>query len=266
MINRRLLFSGFFLLAGFFVLISLTDVHAFGQKKKRPKLHEYGNIVINNFSQKEKIAPVVFRHWLHRSKYTCRVCHVDIGFAMQAGGTGMTEEDNKFGMYCGTCHNGKIAFGPQETKSSGATAAMCDRCHSYGKEVKFKYDFYEFRKQFRPERFGNGIDWLNAEEQNLISLKDYIEGVSIRRPKIQEPKEFDLSAKQPNMPDIIFSHKKHTVWNGCELCHPEIFGIKKDAAPYNMQEIFAGQYCGVCHGTVAFPNIDCQRCHTKTVM
>jgi len=266
MINRRLIFFWFSILTVFFLITSLTDVHAFGVKKKRPKLNEYGNVVINNFSEKERIAPVVFKHWLHRSKYTCRLCHVDIGFAMQAGATGITEADNKVGMYCGACHNGGEAFGPQEIKSSGANVPTCDRCHSLGKDVEFKYDFYEFRKQFPPERFGNGIDWLTAEEQNLVTLKDYLAGVSIKRSKLQEPKEFNLSAKEPNMPDIIFSHKKHTVWNGCELCHPEIFGVKKDSAPYSMPEIFEGKYCGLCHGTVAFPNIDCQRCHTKAVM
>ena len=254
------------MLTGVFLLVFLADVHAFGVKKKRPKLHQYGNVVINNFSEKENMAPVVFKHWLHRAKYTCRLCHVDIGFAMQTGGTGITEEYNNSGFYCGTCHNGKEAFGSKETKSSGATVSNCDRCHSYGKDVEFKYNFYEFRKQFPFERFGNGIDWLTAEEQNLVTVKDYLEGVSFKRPKIQDPKEFDLSAKEPNMSDIVFSHKKHTVWNGCELCHPEIFGIKKGSEPYSMQEIFAGKYCGVCHGTVAFPNIDCQRCHTKPVI
>ena len=265
MINRRLFFFGFSVLTGLFLMAFLADVHAFGVKKKRPKLHEYGNVVINNFSEQNKMAPVVFKHWLHRSKYTCRLCHVDIGFAMQAGGTEITEADNTMGIYCGACHNGKEAFGPQETNSLGSTVPTCEKCHSAGNDVKFKNDFYEFKKQFPPERFGNGIDWLKAEEQNLVTLKDYIEGVSIKRAKIQEPKEFDLSAKEPNMPDIIFSHQKHTVWNGCELCHPEIFGVKKGSAPYSMQEIFAGQYCGVCHGIVAFPNIDCQRCHTKAV-
>jgi c(7)-type cytochrome triheme protein len=265
MINRRLFFFGVCALTGIFLMTFLVDGHAFGEKKTRLKLNEYGNVVMNNFSAKEKMAPVVFKHWLHRSKYTCRLCHVDIGFAMEAGATGITEEDNKLGMYCGACHNGGEAFGPQETNSLLGMGPSCQRCHSYGKEVEFKYDFYTFRKQFSPERFGNGIDWLKAEEQGLLPLVDYLEGVSIRRAKIQEPKEFNLSAKEPNMPDILFSHKKHTVWNGCELCHPEIFGVKKDAVPYNMQEIFAGQYCGVCHGKVAFPNIDCQRCHTKTV-
>jgi c(7)-type cytochrome triheme protein len=68
------------------------------------------------------------------------------------------------------------------------------------------------------------------------------------------------------MPDIIFSHAKHTVWNGCELCHPEIFvGVKKGATKYSMVEIFEGKYCGACHVTVAFPLIDCGRCHTRPV-
>jgi c(7)-type cytochrome triheme protein len=265
MTNRRLLFVGGCLLALLFLTTFLTEVQAFGVKKKRPKLHEYGNVVMNNFSEKQKMAPVVFKHWLHRAKYTCRLCHVDIGFAMQAGATGITETDNNAGMYCGACHNGKEAFGPLQTTSLGSTVTTCDRCHSLGKDVKFKYDFYEFRKQFPPERFGNGIDWLKAEEQGLLSLSDHLEGISIKRTKIQEPQEFDLSAKEPNMPDIVFSHKKHTVWNGCELCHPEIFGVKKDSAPYSMQDIFAGKYCGACHDKVAFANIDCQRCHTKAV-
>jgi c(7)-type cytochrome triheme protein len=265
MTNRRLLYVGVSVLAGFFLMTFLTDVHAFGEKKKRPKLNEYGNVVMNNFSEKQKMAPVVFKHWLHRSKYTCRLCHVDIGFAMQAGGTGVTEGDNHAGMYCGACHNGKEAFGPQEVISRGATIPTCDLCHSFGKDVKFKNNFYEFRKQFPVERFGNGIDWLKAEDQGLLTLKDYLEGISIKRSKIQEPQEFDLTAKEPNMPDIVFSHKKHSVWNGCELCHPEIFGVKKGSDPLSMQEIFAGKYCGACHGKVAFPNIDCQRCHTKVV-
>ena len=58
--------------------------------------------------------------------------------------------------------------------------------------------------------------------------------------------DFELGAKVEGMPDIIFSHRKHTVWNGCELCHPEIFiGIKKGITEYSMVEIFDGKYCGI---------------------
>ena len=51
---------------------------AFGQqgvKKRRPLPQEFGNVVMNNFAEKSGEAPVVFSHWLHRSRFTCRLCH-----------------------------------------------------------------------------------------------------------------------------------------------------------------------------------------------
>ena len=249
------------------LFFSLVYAETFGTKKKRPKPEEYGTIVLNNFSEKKFIAPVVFKHWLHRSKYTCRLCHVDIGFAMKAGETGITENDNKNGLYCGSCHNGKESFSCEEKQVNGVIKKNCDKCHSFGKKVEFKNDFYNLRKGLPQERFGNGIDWMKAEDQKLLTLKDQLEGISIKRKKITDPKEIELSAKNTQgMPNIIFSHKKHAVWNGCEGCHPEIFGIKKGATVYSMQELFNGKYCGVCHGSVAFPNDDCQRCHTEVVL
>jgi c(7)-type cytochrome triheme protein len=132
--------------------------------------------------------------------------------------------------------------------------------------VKPEYNFSQFTKNFPKGRFGNGIDWEKAEELGLVKPIDSLEGISIRRKSISEQKDFALGAKVRGMPDIIFSHKKHTVWNGCELCHPEIFiGVKKGASKYSMVDIFEGKSCGVCHSTVAFPLLDCQRCHTKPV-
>lgn len=254
------------LMACLFYLAIQTYAHAFGVMKRRPRPDEYGKVIIDNYSTKSgRVAPVVFQHWLHRARYTCRLCHVDIGFAMKAGGTGITEEDNRAGLYCGACHNGKEAFGPRQVDKHGKTVDNCDRCHSLGKKVAFKYNFYAFRKQFPRGRFGNGIDWLKAEEEKLITLKDYLPGVSIKRKKLRSPADFDIAAKVANMPEIVFSHKKHAVWSGCELCHPEIFPVNKKSVKFSMQDIFDGKYCGVCHGKVAFPTIDCQRCHTKAV-
>ena len=116
------------------------------------------------------------------------------------------------------------------------------------------------------ERLGIGINWEKAEEEGLIKPLDQLEGVSIMKAKLKVQQDFSLKAKVEGMPDIIFSHKKHTVWNGCELCHPEIFiGIKMGTTKYSMVELFDGKYCGVCHDKVAFPQTDCQRCHTKPV-
>lgn len=241
-------------------------------KKKRPLPYEFGRIVMNNYSEKAGLAPVVFDHWLHRAKYTCRLCHVDIGFAMKSGATGIKAADNMSGYYCGACHNGKAAPGGKTVFESCSQSfapeekTRCLRCHSLGKNVKAEYDFNTFAAKLPKGRFGNGIDWEEAEVKGLIRPIDFLEGISIKRESLSVQKDFALAAKLEGMPDIIFSHKKHTVWNGCELCHPEIFvGVKKGATKYSMVEIFEGKYCGVCHTSVAFPLIDCQRCHTKPV-
>lgn len=131
---------------------------------------------------------------------------------------------------------------------------------------KPEYEFSKFTENFPKGRFGNGVDWEQAEADGLIKPLNYLEGVSIKRQDLSLQKDFALAPKVKGMPGIIFSHKKHTVWNGCELCHPEIFvGVKRGTTRYSMVEIFDGKYCGVCHSTVAFPLIDCQRCHTKPV-
>jgi c(7)-type cytochrome triheme protein len=255
----------------FMVVLFISDSSAeVGVKKRRPLPPEYGRVVLNNYSEKAWIAPVVFEHWLHRAKFTCRLCHVDIGFAMKSGTTGIRAADNEKGYYCGTCHNGKTVVDNKsvfESCSEKSTdKARCVRCHSLGKATKGEYDFNKFTATFPRGRFGNGIDWEKAEADGLIKPIDFIEGVSIKRTPLSVQKDFALEPKVKNMPNIIFSHKKHTVWNGCELCHPEIFvGVKKGTTKYSMSEIFDGKYCGVCHTNVAFPLIDCQRCHTEQV-
>ena len=243
-----------------------------GIKKKRALPHEYGNVVINNYSEKAGLAPVEFNHWLHRSLYTCRLCHVDLAFAMKANGTNIKAANNKKGFYCGACHDGKMIYNKKPvfeaclTKYTQEEAQRCERCHSVGKNVRKETDFYAFTEKFPKERFGNGINWEKAEEDGFVKPIDYLENVSIKRKAMQVQKDFTLNPKVEGMPDIIYSHKKHTVWNGCELCHPEIFvGVKKGTTKYSMVEIYDGKYCGVCHIKVAFPLLDCQRCHTKPV-
>lgn len=255
----------------FFALADTLSAET-GIFKKRPLPPEYGRVVINNYSEKEGLAPVVFDHWLHRINFTCRVCHVDVGFAMKAGATGIRAADNANGYYCGTCHNGKMPFKDRKVFESCTVKGVfsadkrCDRCHSFGKVVKKEYDFYVLTAGFPKERFGNGINWEKAEEDGYIKPVSHLESISPKKAALKVQKDFVLTPKVEGMPDIIFSHKKHTVWNGCEVCHPEIFvGVKKGLTKYSMQEIFEGKYCGVCHKTVAFPLLDCQRCHTKPV-
>ena len=71
---------------------------------------------------------------------------------------------------------------------------------------------------------------------------------------------------------VLFSHKAHVEDFGlaCDECHGAIFEPKTNAArdkgEFNMNALYAGKYCGVCHnGDRAFASDDftqCERCHT----
>jgi c(7)-type cytochrome triheme protein len=262
-----------FIAVSLILLVSGQNSGQTGTPKKRPLPYEYGRVIINNYPDKSELAPVVFEHWIHRSRFTCRVCHVDVGFAMKAGDTGVTAVDNERGYYCGACHNGKTVVEGRpvfQACSNKVTTAQdarrCERCHSQGLKVASAYDFFQFTQPLPKERFGNGVDWERAEQLGLIKPSNFLEGISIERNTLAVQKDFTLNPKVEGMPDIIFSHKKHTDWNGCELCHPDIFiGVKRGTTHYSMVDISQGKSCGVCHTTVAFPLTDCQRCHSKPV-
>jgi len=70
------------LITGILVFIIGIAFAETGVKKRRPLPYEFGRVVINNYSEASHLSPVVFDHWLHRAKFTCSLCHVDIGFAM----------------------------------------------------------------------------------------------------------------------------------------------------------------------------------------
>ncbi len=84
----------------------------------------------NNSSEKAGLSPVVFDYWLHRAKFTCRVCHVDIGFAMEASATKIKAETNIKGFHCGSCHNGKESMGQK-----GLRGVLIE-CNTWGGEYQ----------------------------------------------------------------------------------------------------------------------------------
>ena len=255
------------------LLIPLLAGAQSGTKKRRPLPPEFGRVLIGASYADQKFPDAQFDHWLHRAKFTCRVCHVDVGFAMKGNGTGIRQEDIMAGFYCGACHNGKLRHEDRTVFAACAGTftdeekeSRCLRCHSGGTKGRQKYDFFAFVADLPKERFGNGVGWQEAEAMGKIKPRDFVEGISFKRREIEIPKDIDIDAKVPGMNEIVFSHKKHAIWSGCEGCHPEIFsGIQKGLTKYSMMEIFEGKFCGQCHLNVAFPMIDCQRCHTKPV-
>ncbi|MCB1876713.1 MAG: hypothetical protein KDH88_12140 [Chromatiales bacterium] len=81
---------------------------------------EYGDVVLNRYSDDAGMRPVVFPHWFHRMRFRCKVCHHELGFEMRVGANDVTMEGIIQGRYCGMCHNGDVAW----------SAENCDLCHS----------------------------------------------------------------------------------------------------------------------------------------
>ncbi len=81
---------------------------------------EYGDIVINNYSDEAGMRPAIFPHWFHRIRFRCKVCHADLGFKFKAGGNDIDMMKIIDGEFCGACHDGEIAW----------SIDNCNLCHS----------------------------------------------------------------------------------------------------------------------------------------
>ncbi|MDP2784128.1 MAG: cytochrome c3 family protein [Sulfurimicrobium sp.] len=134
----------------------------------------------------------------------------------------------------------------------------------------------------------NGIvHWVKAVADGMIKPRDDIYGPQstnladsfVRAGLVESKGEFlglgglggehfkRLVVMQVNnhlMADVLFPHGMHTYWVGCASCHPKPFIPKVGANDITMKAILGGDYCGKCHGKVAFPIVsfeDCVRCH-----
>jgi c(7)-type cytochrome triheme protein len=258
-------FSLLTLVCAFFFLTSVAAAQFYLPPPPPAQPANYGKVILNSQAAKPgSPGAVVFDHWLHRSKFTCRLCHVDIGFAMEANASGIRAESNRQGFHCGACHDGKriIDGNPVFASCSDAATNQCDRCHSEGKMGVRKYEYNSFTARF-PKAF-YGINWEGAEAKGLIKPVDFLEGISIKKAQMQSREDFAIKAGASWVHPVFFSHEKHSLWNGCELCHPDIFPTeKKSSVQYSMFSNIEGHHCGACHLKVAFPLNNCQMCHPR---
>jgi c(7)-type cytochrome triheme protein len=219
---------------------------------------KYGNVVMRRKSKKAGMAPVVFSHWNHRTKYTCRVCHLELEFGMRSGDTGITRAQYLSGKYCGVCHDGKTAFTVLDKDP-----AKCGKCHMKDTHA-LEERFGKFAENLPQASFGNGIDWAKAlvDEQIIPANTIRAERLTIQFPdKLKEP--LKLGTTSPRS-DVTFSHEDHFAELDCSSCHPDIFKIKREGTEsFSMKNSLYGNYCGACHMRVAFPMNDCKRCHTS---
>jgi c(7)-type cytochrome triheme protein len=107
------------------------------------------------------------------------------------------------------------------------------------------------------------IDWVaglkegTLRPKNSLATTDQPDG-----PVLNLDIVFNIGEAYP-VPNPVFPHAPHTLWLNCNNCHPAIFIMKQGANPISMDRIIKGEYCGRCHGVVAFPFTDCFRCHSR---
>jgi c(7)-type cytochrome triheme protein len=112
-----------------------------------------------------------------------------------------------------------------------------------------------------PKDAAGGVDWVKALADGDIHPASSIDP---DHPNDQPVLPLDVHLDPPAQPlfKVVFPHEPHTQWLACTNCHPKIFHMQAGADPITMNKIFAGEYCGRCHGKVAFDvATGCPRCH-----
>ena len=105
------------------------------------------------------------------------------------------------------------------------------------------------------------VDWVRAITEGAIQPRESLDGSVTPMPPIN----FDVvfKVKVAGFPDAVYPHYPHTIWLDCRNCHPGIFLMRAGANQVTMGKILQGEFCGRCHGKVAFPISDCFRCHSR---
>ena len=102
------------------------------------------------------------------------------------------------------------------------------------------------------------INWVETLDRGIIAPRTGITGT-----EKMHSVDFDVIFKNTaSMPYVRFPHLPHTKWLTCKNCHPAIFLPQRGGNFVTMAAIIEGEFCGVCHGKVAFPPLECNRCHS----
>ena len=109
-----------------------------------------------------------------------------------------------------------------------------------------------------PDGAGNQLNWVKALRSGLINPRTQIDSST----KVQTLDRDILMTRTVEMPYVRFPHLAHTEWLECSNCHGKLFKLKAGTTPVSMLAILQGEYCGRCHGAVAFPLTECNRCHS----
>lgn len=117
----------------------------------------------------------------------------------------------------------------------------------------------EALSQLPPGIAGNYVNWVKALKNGAIKpLARFYPQTQV---KVLDLDVMLTKRENAELNRVTFPHKQHTEWLDCSTCHEAIFKSQAGANPITMLAILNGEYCGRCHGAVAFPPTDCKRCH-----
>lgn len=105
---------------------------------------------------------------------------------------------------------------------------------------------------------GNQVRWVGAIEKGVVVPRSNLLPETKMR-VLDQDIYLSIGGSQPV---VRFPHRAHTYWLDCANCHDKPFKQETGATKISMYEILEGEYCGRCHGAVAFPLTECARCHS----
>ncbi len=142
------------------VVCTVQVAYAYYNLPRLPAPDKYGDVVMDRLSSANGQKAVVFSHWSHRARFSCRICHYELNFQLNAGLTDISENENRDGDFCGACHDGTRAF--------GHTEEHCAKCHT-GANVSRRDKFNALSSVLPKGAYGNRIDWVKAQWQGAIN-------------------------------------------------------------------------------------------------
>jgi c(7)-type cytochrome triheme protein len=203
-----------------------------------------------------------YPHRSHTQLLACGNCHPAIfPLSRKAAPSVITMAKIRTGEECGVCH-GRVAFSVEKE---------CGRCHT---KIPARTDWHPTEEPRKPIEHATGWenamkllpvtggmpDWAKALTENVIAPRPSIDLKAADQPTF--PLDVELVPADNPLFKVVFPHGTHTALLSCTTCHPGIFQMAKGADPITMAKIYAGQYCGTCHGKVAFAvPTGCPRCH-----
>ncbi|CAD5372307.1 Cytochrome_C7 domain-containing protein [Rubrivivax sp. A210] len=105
---------------------------------------------------------------------------------------------------------------------------------------------------------GNMVNWVKAIDSGTINPRTNL----LPETEVRVREDAIIVSRNGSMPAVRFPHRQHTLWLDCANCHDVLFKPKAGANKFSMMAILNGEQCGLCHGAVAFPLTECNRCHS----